>query len=213
MDADFWHQRWSENNIGFHQNQPNPLLVQYFYSLGLQPGARVFIPLCGKTLDIGWLLDQGFRVVGAELSELAIQQLFSELGVEPEVLELEGHRHYRCESLDIFVGDIFELNAEWVGEVDAVYDRAALVALPASMRESYTQQLMSLTGQAPQLVICYDYTQSQMDGPPFAVSDKELQQLYAMHYQTQKLGSFRVESPKRPGFIAQENVWLLSQRP
>ena len=80
MDSDFWHKKWEDNQIGFHRSSVNPLLVRFLSVLGLAPGARVFLPLCGKTRDIAWVRDQGFRVAGAELSRMAIEQLFDELG-------------------------------------------------------------------------------------------------------------------------------------
>lgn len=62
MDANFWHEKWQRREIGFHQPQANPLLVAYFDKLNLAAGSRVLLPLCGKTRDIAWLLDRGFRV-------------------------------------------------------------------------------------------------------------------------------------------------------
>ena len=96
MEHDFWHDRWETNRIGFHEDQPNPLLVTHFPELSVQDGGRLFVPLCGKTLDIHWLLSRGYRVAGAELSEVAIQQLFEELGVEPAVTDLGGPQRLRA---------------------------------------------------------------------------------------------------------------------
>lgn len=79
MEADFWHGKWARNEIGFHRSEANPLLVAHLDSLGLKPSARIFLPLCGKTLDIGWLLSNGFQVIGAELSEAAVVQLLRSL--------------------------------------------------------------------------------------------------------------------------------------
>ena len=153
MDASFWHQKWADNNIAFHNSEANPLLVKHFDDLSLNAGSRVFLPLCGKTLDIGWLLSQGYRVAGAELSAIAITQLFAELGVEPEISELGKLTHYSAPNLDIFVGDIFQLSGKVLGPVDAVYDRAALVALPGEMRARYTTHLLEITNKVPQLLI------------------------------------------------------------
>jgi len=121
MDARFWHQRWEKNEIAFHASEANPLLLKYFKALSLAKGRRVFLPLCGKTLDISWLLSNGYRVAGAELSQIAIEQLFKELGVEPKVTELGESYHYSEKNIDIFVGDIFDLSSERLGPVDAVY--------------------------------------------------------------------------------------------
>jgi thiopurine S-methyltransferase len=80
MDANFWHQRWGKNEISFHEGEANAMLVDKFQVLSLPKNSRVFVPLCGKTRDIAWLLSQGHRVVGVELSKVAIEQLFTDLG-------------------------------------------------------------------------------------------------------------------------------------
>ena len=109
MDADFWLQKWEMKDIAFHQTEANPLLVKRFKELSLEQGSRVFLPLCGKTLDIAWLLSNGYRVAGAELSEMAIEELFLELGMNPEVTEAGKLKHYVGKNIDIFVGDTFDL--------------------------------------------------------------------------------------------------------
>ena len=167
MDASFWHQRWGENDIAFHQSEANPLLVKYFKALSLAEGSRVFLPLCGKTLDIPWLLSSGYRVAGAELSKIAIEQLFTTLGVEPKISGVGEVDHYSAKNIDIFVGDIFRLSSKILGLVDAIYDRAALVALPEEMRNRYAAHLTRITHKAPQLLICYEYDPISMAGPPF----------------------------------------------
>ena len=156
MDASFWHQKWADNNIAFHNSEVNPLLVKHFEALALEKGDRIFVPLCGKTLDIAWLLSKGYRVAGAELSKVAIEQLFAELGVEPDVTEQGEMTRYSATDIDIFVGTIFALSHERLGAVDAVYDRAALVALPGEMRDRYTTHLTEIINKAPQLLISYD---------------------------------------------------------
>ena len=137
MHPEFWHDRWQTNKIAFHEKNGNPLLVKHLDVLALAPGARVFVPLCGKTLDIGRLLSQGFRVVGVELVESAIVQLFDELGITPQISRDGALTCYRADHLDIFVGDFFGLSETVLGPVDAVFDRAAYVALPADMRPRY----------------------------------------------------------------------------
>ena len=112
MDKRFWLQKWEKNNIAFHRSDANPSLVNHFDQLALAKGSRIFVPLCGKTLDIAWLLAQGYRVVGAELAEMAIDQLFVELGVEPTVLDLGDVKHYSATGIDIFVGNIFDVSSK-----------------------------------------------------------------------------------------------------
>ena len=128
MDRQFWYDRWESSRIGFHSSKPNPSLVAHVQELSLNTGDRVFLPLCGKTLDIGWLLAKGYQVVGAELSKIAIEQLFAEMEMAPEVNDLGDARHYSAPMVDIYVGDIFDMTREMIGSIDAVYDRAALVA-------------------------------------------------------------------------------------
>ncbi|WP_108124780.1 thiopurine S-methyltransferase [Saccharospirillum mangrovi] len=209
MEASFWHDRWQSNRIAFHLDEANPLLVHYFSHLQQPLGCRVFVPLCGKTRDIGWLLTQGYRVVGAELVESAIVQLFADLGVEPEVVEHGPLKHFHARDVDIWVGDVLELTPALLGEVDAVYDRAALVALPEHMRAGYAHQLMTLAPAVPQLLISYVYDQDQVPGPPFSVSDSEVLRHYDAAYQCLALARHDVNGGLRGQVPAEEVLWLL----
>ncbi len=209
MDASFWHQKWEENKIAFHESEANPLLVKYFKALSLAEGSRVFLPLCGKTLDIAWLLSNGYQVAGAELSTIAIEQLFAELGVEPTIARVGELEHYSATNIDIFVGDIFDLSREILGFVDAIYDRAALVALPKAMRDRYTAHLTEITDKAPQLLICYDYDQSCIEGPPFSISNEEVHQHYGESYNLTLMKSTNMPGGLKGKCATKENVWLL----
>lgn len=209
MDISFWLQRWEKNNIGFHKSEANPLLVKYFNELSLVKGSRVFLPLCGKTLDIAWLLSNGYRVVGAELIEIAIEQLFMELGVEPKISKAGEVRHYSAKNIDIFVGNIFDLHSNMLGPVDAIYDRAALVAMPREVRNRYTAHLTEITNKAPQLLISFEYDQSLMEGPPFSVDIEEVNQHYRDSYNLSLIVSTNVPGGLKGICPARENVWLL----
>jgi thiopurine S-methyltransferase len=209
MDESFWIQKWETDNIAFHQSEANPLLIHYFKELALAKGSRVFLPLCGKTLDISWLLSNGYRVAGAELSEIAIEQLFIELRVVPQILEVGQVKHYSANNIDIFVGNIFHLSDKLIGSVDAIYDRAALVAMPKEMRHRYTANLMKITANAPQLLICYEYDQALMEGPPFSVSNEEINQHYKDSYNLTLILSSNVSGGLKGKYVAKENIWLL----
>jgi thiopurine S-methyltransferase len=209
MDANFWHQKWEKNEIAFHVSETNPLLVKYFSGLSLPKGSRMFLPLCGKSLDIHWLLSQGYRVAGAELSAIAIEQLFAELGVTPTISKAGKMHRYSGANIDIFVGDIFDLSNGLLGPVDAIYDRAALVALPEEMRKRYAAHLMQITDAAPQLLICFEYDQSLLAGPPFSVSDAEVNKHYGDYYDLTLLARIDVAGGLKKKCAAQENVWLL----
>lgn len=209
MEAGFWHQKWEQGDIGFHQNEINPFLVEFFGTLNIAKGSRIFLPLCGKTRDIGWFLANGYRIAGAELSELAINDLFTELSITPEISRDGKLTRYRAENLDILAGDFFDVSAESLGSISAVYDRAALVALPASMRKQYSSHLMNITDAAPQLLITYEYNQLLMDGPPFSVNEDEVKQLYAAAYRLESAESKIIAGGLKGKVASTETAWLL----
>ncbi len=210
MEHAFWHNRWATNQIGFHEPSANPLLLRHLGALDLAEGSRLLLPLCGKTPDIAWLLAAGYRVVGAELSELAVQQLFAELGETPRISTPHGAlKAYEAGELKVFVGDIFELSRDLLGSVDAIYDRAALVALPATMRPRYARHLAGIGAGAPQLLISFDYEQSLLAGPPFAVTAEELAALYGDRYRLQLLERQPLAGGLKGQCPADEVVWLL----
>lgn len=212
MDINFWHQKWERGELGFHQSQPNPLLVKHFDHLKLDKSNRVFLPLCGMTVDISWLLGQGFHVVGVELSPLAIDQLFASLQIEPQVTRIDNLLHYRAPEIAILVGNFFDLSADQLGRVDAIYDRAALVALPEATRQSYAAHLIHLSNAAPQLLITYEYDQSQMAGPPFAVPQPEIERLYNTTYQLQRVEHIAVAGGLKGQVASTESAWLLQPK-
>ncbi|MBL1240641.1 MAG: thiopurine S-methyltransferase [OCS116 cluster bacterium] len=205
MQADFWHKKWQDNKIGFHESAPNSLLTANFAKLNLAKASRIFLPLCGKTLDIAWLLSNEYQVVGAELSPMAIEQLFDQLKLEPHITTIGKLQHYSATNIDIFVGDIFDLTNKMVGTIDAIYDRAALVALPETTRRHYTQHMIEISNNAPQLLICYEYDQSLRQGPPFSVSGEEIKSHYAKNYDIHLLEKSTAEN----AMTAVENVWYL----
>ena len=211
MDPDFWHQKWKSNVIGFHKSEANPLLVNHFEALSLADGSRVFVPLCGKTLDIAWLLSNGYRVAGAELSEIAVKQLFDALDITPQIIKIGTLTRYSAENIDIFVGDIFQLSKDVLGTVDVVYDRAAFVALPTEMRQRYTKHLIEITDNASQLLISFEYDQTLLAGPPFAITNKEINQHFQAVYDITLLASEAVDGGLKGKCEAVENVWLLTK--
>lgn len=211
MEAGFWHQKWQRGEIGFHNSEANPLLTAHIGRLALPQGSRIFLPLCGKTLDIAWLLANGYRVVGAELSELAIVELFNELGVEPEIFSAGKLLRYSATNIDIWVGDIFDVSAENLGPVSAIYDRAALIALPSEMRQQYASHMITITNATPQLLITLEYNQQLMDGPPFSVNADEVRQHYSATYQLTAVESKEVEGGLKGKVASTETVWLLQK--
>ncbi|WP_135080358.1 thiopurine S-methyltransferase [Terasakiella sp. SH-1] len=182
MEADFWHECWEKNQIGFHEKEFNSTLVHYFEELPIGQDARIFVPLCGKTRDIHWLLSRGFHVFGAELSEIAIIDLFKDLNITPKIIESGAMKQYQGDHIDIFVGDFFKLEPQQIGKIDAVYDRGAFVALPDDMRQNYSTHLMAITQKAPQLLLALEYDISLYQGPPFHISQEEIEHHYGKNY-------------------------------
>lgn len=211
MEPDFWHQKWASNVIGFHLDAPNPLLVKYFDYLSLRKNSLIFVPLCGKTLDIGWLLSMGHRVIGVELSEIAVNGLFDQLGLSPEIKKEDGLSLYEAEDIKIYVGDIFNLQPKHLEKVEAVYDRGAFVALPAEMRQRYTKHIIHITQGASQFLVSFEYDQSQLAGPPFATNNHEVMQHFQQDYDVQLLASHSVEGGLKGQCNATEMVWFLKK--
>jgi thiopurine S-methyltransferase len=179
MNKNFWLECWHQGQIGFDQSYPNAYMMKYFPKLELLPQSTVFVPLCGKSIDMLWLIEQGYRVIGIELSRLAGEAFFKEHQL-PFTEEYEyGMTVLKGEHIRIYIGDFFELPADVIQNIDAIYDRAALIALPKELRKSYISYLKSiLPRQIPALVIVLTYPQQQMSGPPFSVSESEIQQLF-----------------------------------
>lgn len=187
MNPEFWHDKWERNEIGFHLKQIHPLVIKYLSAEKLEDVSKVFVPLCGKTMDIGYLLEQGKQVVANELSEAAVKQLFADLSLTPNVTPWQGGQCYQAENLTVWVGDYFELTHSEVSDIDLIYDRAALIALPEEMRKSYVQHMLTLAPKAKQLLLTLTYNQAEMAGPPFSVSEAEVKIHYADTKQIQCL--------------------------
>lgn len=189
MEPEFWHERWENNLIGFHLDEVNPHLRAHWASLAVRPGSRVLVPLCGKSLDLVWLAGQGYEVVGIEISPIAVKDFFAENHLKARRIANQRCDIWQSEAITLLCGDLFELTASDTGPIDAVYDRAALIALPPAMRRRYVEKLEQLVPAAPHLLITLDYDPAQMDGPPFAVSDDEVRALYVNKYRVDRLQS------------------------
>jgi thiopurine S-methyltransferase len=209
MHSKFWHKRWATSDIPWHESAGSSLLAENLNALSLRCSTRIFVPLCGKTLDIRWLLGQGYSVVAIELSEMAVNQLFSELGSKPKIVQSGSLKHYSVNKLDVFIGDFFVLTADLLGTVDAVFDRASLVALPIEMRVKYTRHLADITAKALQLLIVFEYHSPEMVGPPFSISMDEITKHYSEIYAISLLSSRDVSGKLRGDLAALENAYLL----
>lgn len=190
MHQEFWLEAWHNNQIGFHNEDINPHLQQYWPALNIAAGNRVFVPLCGKSNDMLWLLAQGCDVIGVELSELAVAAFFAENNISASVRQQGPFTLHESNGLRLYCGDFFALNADELHGVDAVYDRASLVALPPDMRIAYAEHMQRLLKPGTQiLLIAFDYPQHEMTGPPFCVSNEEVQSLYGAWCRVELLGT------------------------
>lgn len=212
MDLDFWFKKWEDNNIGFHESEVNSLLTGNLETINPPKNSKILVPLCGKTLDIGWLITQGYHVIGIELVERAVIQLFEELELKPEVSRIENISIYSAENVDIFVGDIFDVSIRDIGNIDLVYDRAALVALPEEVRIKYAAHIINITNCAPQLLISYEYDQSAMKGPPYSIYEKDIEKYYENNYTITCLENVAIRSSLKGERNVRECVWLLGHK-
>ena len=173
-----WHKRWQEDRIGFHKAAVHEDLDEFADSF-LTGAKRILIPLCGKSLDLDYLAGRGHEVIGVELVEKAVVQVFEDAGRVPEVRELGPIKVYRHDSLTVYCGDVFDVGPEVVGPIDRIWDRAALVALDSSVRPKYVKHLRSLAEPGARLLQnVMEYDQSVMDGPPWSISEAEIRQHY-----------------------------------
>jgi len=170
MQPSFWHEKWNTQQIGFHLSAVNPLLIQFWPQLALDTGAQVFVPLCGKSLDMCFLAEQGHEVVGCELNALAVKQFFQEQNLPVSITAQDQHTQFSAEQVTIYQGDFFTLDAAKLTGTCAFYDRAALIAWPEDLRLAYAKQLAKLIpAGSVGLLITLDYPQAELNGPPFSV--------------------------------------------
>ena len=190
MDSQFWHDRWRDNQIGFHQQRYNRWLIKHWRDLGLAPGSQVFVPLCGKSLDMRWLAAKGHPVQGIELVEQAIEAFFTECG-EPFIHDTRGRfQRYSAANIEILGGDFFELTVNHLNVPAAVFDRAALIALPEKLRARYADHLLRIIPDGAQiLLVTLEYPQDMVEGPPFSVLPEEVTIHFEERCSVQRLAS------------------------
>lgn len=190
MEQSFWTDRWAEGQTGWHADQPNPFLLAHVDELHTQSGDAVLVPLCGKTLDLGWLEEFGRHPIGVEWAEEAVAAHFEDEGRQPVREPLaDGVECWHAGGTAILCADWFAVtrdhlhaSAEAVGArrpVRAWWDRAALIALPREVRARYAAHLQSLfDADARGLLLGLEYPQQELDGPPFSVEPPEVHTLF-----------------------------------
>jgi len=206
MEADFWHDMWASGVVGFHQSDVNEYVQNHWSKLKLSGDESVLVPLCGKSLDMIWLAHQGHSVLGVELSQKALDEFLLENHITAEPHHSEQYCGYELPAMTLLCGDFFHLSAEQCRDISVVYDRAAIVALPLAMRKEYVAHLNAILPKgAQQLVITMEYDQSKLQGPPFSVSEHEINTLYS-EFEIEKLEEKHM---MRKGVEAIEKVFLI----
>lgn len=215
-DRSGWVTRWREGRIQFHADKVNPMLDRYVDRLLPEGSGRVLVPLCGKSLDLGWLVEQGHEVVGVEFVEKAVEDLFNGIGGSPTISPQGEFQSWQSNGLEVLVGDLFELDANVSGKFDAIWDRAAFVALRSSDRDRYAPHLQEfLRPNGRILLSTISYDGSEMEGPPFSVSANEVHRRFGNSLSVEKLEESINTDPSRcftENGIDRvlEEVWLIS---
>ena len=214
MQPDFWHKRWSEGKLGFHQPKINSRLQKFWNATAPHKGERVFVPLCGKSLDMVWLAEMGHSVIGIEVSEVACRDFY-----------IENQRQYTRKqdappakfikfagtSIDIWCGDFFDLTPADLNDVRVVYDRASLIALPEAMRGNYVSHLAALLASGARIfLISMDYDESKMNGPPFSVSEHEVRARFEKKFSVDLIT--QASGPDIVGHLAERGLDTLNEK-
>ncbi|WP_367026162.1 thiopurine S-methyltransferase [Methylococcus sp. ANG] len=221
MDPDFWHERWQQKQTGFHQTQVNPLLETFWPRCVGPARPRVFVPLCGKSLDMIWLRNRGHSVLGNDLSPIAVDEFVRENGLSASAALLgNGFIRVQSDDMSLLCGNYFDLPPELMGEIGAVYDRAALVAMPPEMQDRYAGQILRLLPhRPPMLLITLEYDPSEMDGPPFPIPEETVVRLFGPAYRIELLSArdtlegnpqLRAKGLSR---LTEKAYWLRAQTP
>lgn len=217
MELEWWLERWRKDEIGFHQHDFNKYMQVFIERLNISPGGHILVPLCGKSLDMLWLLEKGYRVTGIEISRQAVDDFFAENNISYQVAELPVAFVYTSGELTIYCADFFTVELTHSPGIDAVYDRASLIALPPDMRPAYANRLTGLLPEGTRtLLLTFHYPQQQMPGPPFSVTPGEVDRLFGEHYDIEMLHSGDCLA-NHPGFREKgltslvEHVFLLQK--
>ena len=212
-----WLEFWENNEINWHSDVVTKELEEYLGLLKLEPGDKVFFPLCGKSLDMTYMLKQGFSVIGVELSEIGIMQFFHENKLDFAISSVGEFDLYSAKNIEIYCGDFFSLTSKHLCDVKAVFDRKSLIALDRNLRQKYVKHLNDIISLGVRiLLITLNYPQHQMSGPPFSVDKSEVESLFNMAFNYQELESFEdIENGsklKRAGIDYIENAAYCLQK-
>lgn len=188
MDKEYWQTRWKLNDTKFHEGKPNDFLLKHIKVLDLKAGAKIFVPLCGKSVDMMWFLENGYHVIGVELNPEACRAFFVENNLTYHESQIKNFVVFYSDKVTLLSGDFFDLDKEILGGFDAIYDRAALIALPEALRVQYAKKIIELSEKNTKiLLITGAYNQNEMQGPPFSVDSEEILKHYGQYFKITEL--------------------------
>lgn len=220
MKAEFWKQRWEQDQLGWHQSEANAQLVREWPELGIAEDAPVFVPLCGKSLDMRWLRERGHPVIGCELSPIACRDFFAEAELPAEATRDGRFERYETGGYRLLCGDLFDLESAHLEGVAGVFDRGSLIALPPEMRARYaTHMAKILPATVRILLLTIEYDQSVVNGPPHSVPTDEVEQLFGQDYALTRRYLSEPSKPQHPRFLEaglerwQEAIWVIERSP
>lgn len=183
MEISYWLSRWQKQNIGWHMNKVYPQLPKIWPLLSFTSNPRVLVPMCGKSLDMSWLAEQGCKVIGVEVSKRALSKFRNAQTETFQRDSIHGFTIYRSSSFELWEGDFFKLPSGKISAIDVIYDKAAFVALPPDMRKDYSKKILELCGQSTQILLqIFEYNQDEMNGPPFSIPEDEIQQNFGEQF-------------------------------
>jgi thiopurine S-methyltransferase len=184
-DVETWDWLWKNGGTPWVTESVHPLLSEYIDQLTLgRANCRTFVPLCGNTIDLKWLVEQGHRVVGLEVSETAILQFFERCGWEQEVKQLEGIENGKlytaCDGrLQIYQCDMFAVSKDILGSFNCVWDRGSLGAISPDTRKGYVEIISSIVADDGRIlleVIEHEGT-GNFHGPPYSLKEQDIANL------------------------------------
>lgn len=187
MGKKFWLDRWESGETPFNLTEVHPDLIEYFPQLKAKQSATVLVPLCGKSIDMIWLLKQGCHVIGVELSPIAVESFFKDQRIQYEKTKWGEFHAYKSDHIDILCGDFFSLNTVDLPTIDVIYDRAALIALPQKLRQKYADILIHVSNTATKMLLKTLESDDIAEGPPYPVNEAEVQSLYGEVFRIKRL--------------------------
>ena len=183
MELSYWHSRWNKGNVGFHMEDGYPALLRHWPKFEISNQATVLVPLCGKSVDLDIISRRVKRVVGVEISKKAIEEFFTERNLVPEMSSYSGYKIFKAANIELWEGDFFKLPEQRFADIDMIYDKASLVALPPPMRIKYAEKILTLSGEITKYLLHhFIYNSNEMEGPPFTVSETEIDNHFSSRF-------------------------------